>query len=152
MYIGQWHVSPLQSRDLRTQHSSPRVSSTLQNTLQNPLLELPSAVPLYFPESHRQTENSSLSKVLLVLWKARSHRVPNLGCGGAESPGWFGVSQKISWDMMHERVHCLMKLPVINQLPIAAASWIVSNSFHRGMFNLNTEFDADSLLFLFSHF
>ena len=60
-------MSPLQSRHLGTSHSSPRISSTVQNTLQNPLLELPSAVPLYFPESHRQTENSSLSKVLLVL-------------------------------------------------------------------------------------
>ena len=47
----------------------------------------PSAAPLYFPESHQQSEISSLSKVILVLGKARSHRAPNLGCSRAESPG-----------------------------------------------------------------
>ena len=49
--------------------------------------QLPSAAPLYFPESHQWSEISSLSKVILVLGKARSHRAPNLGCKGAESPG-----------------------------------------------------------------
>ena len=72
LYIGQWCLSPLQSRHLRTSHSSPRVSSTVQNTLQNPLLELPWAAPLYFPESHQQSELSSLSEVTLVLGKASS--------------------------------------------------------------------------------
>ena len=47
----------------------------------------PSAAPSYFPESHRWSEISSLSKK--VLGKARSHRAPNLGCRGAESPGWI---------------------------------------------------------------
>ena len=50
--------------------------------------------PLYFPESHRQSEISSFSKVISVLGKARSFRVPNLGCWGVESPGRFDVSQK----------------------------------------------------------
>ena len=44
----------------------------------------PSAAQLYFPASHRWSEISSFSKVILVLGKARSHRVPNLGCCG----GW----------------------------------------------------------------
>ena len=44
-----------------------------------------SAAPLYIPESHRQSEICSLSKVILVLGKDRSHRVPNLGCSAAES-------------------------------------------------------------------
>ena len=48
--------------------------------------QLPSAAPSYFPESYQQFEISSLSKVILVLGKARSHRVPNVGCRGAESP------------------------------------------------------------------
>ena len=38
----------------------------------------PSAALLYFPESHLQSETSSLSKVILILGKARSCRVPDL--------------------------------------------------------------------------
>ena len=50
-------------------------------------LQSPSAALLYFPESHRCSEISSLSKVILVLGKARSRWVPNLACSGAESLG-----------------------------------------------------------------
>ena len=59
-----------------------------------PFSQSPSAAPSYFPESHWQSEISSLSKVILVLGKARSHRAPNLGCRGTELPGRFGVSPK----------------------------------------------------------
>ena len=41
---------------------------------------LPSAAPLYFPESHQWSEIFSLSKVILVLGKARSLKGLNLGC------------------------------------------------------------------------
>ena len=52
-------------------------------------------------------KTSSLSNVILVLVKARSCRVPNLGCRGFESPGWFGDSPINSpRDMMHEWVCC----------------------------------------------
>ena len=81
LYKGQWHFSPFPSRYLGTSHSSPCVSSTVQNTLQNPLLELPSAAPSYFPESYHWSEISSLSKAILVLGKARSPRTPNLAVG-----------------------------------------------------------------------
>ena len=53
----------------------------------------PSAAPSYFPESHQWpgSEISSLSKVILVLGKARSPRAPNLGCRVAASvlPQYF---------------------------------------------------------------
>ena len=44
LYLEQWHLSLLQSRHLGTSHSSLGISSTLQN----PLLEPPSAASLYF--------------------------------------------------------------------------------------------------------
>ena len=70
------------------------------------MLELPSAAPLYFPEFHQWSEISSFSKVILVLGKARSLRVPNLGCGwGAESFGRFDVLPKTAQDMINEWVH-----------------------------------------------
>ena len=47
----------------------------------------PSAAPSYLPESHQQCEIPFLSKVILILGKARSCRMPNLGCKGAESLG-----------------------------------------------------------------
>ena len=81
LYIGQWCLCPLQSRHLGTSHSSSSISSTVQNTPQNPLLESPSAAPSYFSESDWWSEISSLSKVILVLGKARSLRAPNLGLG-----------------------------------------------------------------------
>ena len=103
LYTRQWGLSPLQSCHLGTSHSSPSVPSIVQNTLKNPLLKSPSAVSLYFPESHEWSEISSLSKVILVLGKARSHRAPNLCCRGAESPGWFDVLSKY---VMREQVCC----------------------------------------------
>ena len=74
-------------------HTVLPASLPLFKTLQNPLLESPSAAS-YFLESHRLSEISSLSKVILVLGKLRSLRVPNLCCRGAESPGWFEVLPK----------------------------------------------------------
>ena len=85
----------------------------------------PSTVLSYFPESHWKYEISSLSKVILVLGKVRSHRAPYLGCRGTESPGWFDVSPKnSSQEMMHEWTHCRDEA-AIHQLPIAAAFWII---------------------------
>ena len=87
--------------------------------------QLPSAALLYFPESHQQSEISSLSKVIWVLGKARSHRTPNLGCRGAESPGWLDVSPKNSaGDVMHERARCCDE-PANHPLPTAVAFWII---------------------------
>ena len=86
---------------------------------------MPSAAPWYFPESHRWSEISFLSKLILVLRKARSHKVPNLGCRGAELPGWFDVSPKSSaQDMVHEQAHCHDET-ANHQLPRAAAFWII---------------------------
>ena len=75
----------------------------------------PSAAPLHFPECHQRSEISSLSKVILVLGKARSHRAPNLGCRGTESPGWFDQNTLYeTW---------CMKLP-ITSCPYLEAFWM----------------------------
>ena len=111
LYTGQWRLSPLQSRHLGTSHSSPNHHQLHCH--------------IFFPESHRWSEISSLWKVILVLGKARSHRAPNLGCRAAESPGWFDVLQKNSTgDLMHERVYCHDEAAG-HQLPIGAAFWII---------------------------
>ena len=44
--------------------------------------------------------------MILVLGKARSCRVPNLGCRGTESPGCFDVLLKNSaQDVMREQIY-----------------------------------------------
>ena len=87
--------------------------------------QAPSVVLLYFPESHRWSENSSLSKVILVLGKARSLRAPNLGCRGTESSGWFDILPKNSaWDMMHEQA-CCWDDASSHHLPITSAFWSI---------------------------
>ena len=109
LYIRQWHLSPLQSRHLGTSHSS--------NCHQWPchsFLNLIQVLKSFF-----------LSKVILVLGKARSLRVLNLGSRGAESPGWFDVSQ----NSLHEawcvsQVHCCDEA-ASHQLPIPVAFWII---------------------------
>ena len=63
--------------------------------------------------------------MILVLGKARSCRVPNLGCRGAESTGWFDVLPKSSvWDVIYEQVHCRDEA-ANHQLLIAAGFWII---------------------------
>ena len=85
----------------------------------------PSAAPLYFPVSHRRAAVSSLSKVILVLGKAINCRAKNLGCRGAESPGWFDVSPKKSaWDLMQEWVRCCDEV-ANHRLPTAVAFGII---------------------------
>ena len=104
LYMEEWCLSPLQTRYTGTSNSSPGITSTIQNTLQNPLMEAPSASASYFPEYHGWSAISSLSEMILVWGKARSHRTPNLGCRWAESPGSLDVFlQIVAWNVMNKQ-------------------------------------------------
>ena len=84
-------------------------------------MQSPSAAPLYSPEPRQWSEISSLSKMILVLGKVKSHRAPNMACRGAESLGSFDVLPKYSaQDVMRERVRCRGEA-ANHQLPRAAA-------------------------------
>ena len=105
LYTGQWWLSSLQSRHLGTSHSSLSLHQ----------------LPLYCIFLNP----SSLSKVILVLGKTRSCRVPNLGCSGTKSPGWSDVSQKnTAQDVMHEPA-CCHDEAANHQLPVVVAFWII---------------------------
>ena len=120
LYLGQWCLSPLQSRPVGTSQFSQSSSASLS----------------YFPEFHQGSETSPLSEVILVLGKARSHRVPNLGHSGAESPGWFDVLPKNSaWHVMQEWAHCCDEA-AISRCP-SCGLLNHPDSFHGGMFKLN---------------
>ena len=63
--------------------------------------------------------------MVLVWGKTRKHRVPNLGCRGAKSPGWFDVSPKNSArDVMPEWLHSSDEA-ASHQLPIAVVFSII---------------------------
>ena len=92
-----------------------------------PHIVLPIAIsfPVVIPESHQQSEISSLPNMILVLGKARSHRAPNLDSRGGESPRWFDVLRKNSaCVVIYEQVQCHNEA-ANHQLPIAAAFWII---------------------------
>ena len=57
--------------------------------------------------------------------KSQKPQALNLGCSGAESPGWFDISPKISaQEVMHEQGLCPGQA-ANHQLPIAVAFWII---------------------------
>ena len=109
MYIGQGRLSPTQSRHLGTSHSSPNCHQLLHHIFLNHI---------------------NCLKFLPFQWwavwgKARSHRAPNLGCRGTESPGRFDVSPKnFALDVMHDWAHCQDEA-ANHQLPIAVTFWII---------------------------
>ena len=88
-------------------------------------VQLLSAALSYFPESHGHSEISLLWMVILVLGKARNHRVPNLGCRGAESPGWFDVLLKNSAQDVMPHWACCRDEDASHQLPIAVALCVI---------------------------
>ena len=132
LYIGQWCLSPLQSRHLGTSHSSSNHH------------QLPCCTFLKLIDS---LKSLPFQKVILVLRKARSCRAPNLCYRGAESPGWFEVWLKNSaWAGTLLWWSC--------QSPVAHSCGLLihPHSFYRGMFKPNTKLDVGSLLYTLSHF
>ena len=101
---------PLQSRYLGTSYSSPNRHQLPHHIFLN-LIDGMKSLPF--------------QRWFLVWGKARSCRVPNLGCSGAESSGWFYVLPKNSaQDVMHEWTLCHDEA-ANHQLPIAVAVWII---------------------------
>ena len=95
---------------------------------------------------------SSLSMVILVLGKARSCKAPNLGCRDLSHLGDLMFHQKT----LH-KMWCMSRSVVLwwsCQLPVAHRCGLLNhpNNFLREMFKLHAKFDADSLLYLLSHF
>ena len=156
--LGQRCLSPLQRRHLGTSRSSPSIFSTVQNTLQHPLLESPSAALLYFPQSHWWLKS--------LPFKDDFSFGKSLKSKGAKSGllrGW----------VLHSQVFCLKAFQnsdhfqqILDHLWSIWATFLfvlhsfhcpwkppeLSNNFCRGMFKLNAKFDADSFLYLLDHF
>ena len=113
--------------------------------------------PLHFPESHQQSEISSLLKVISVWGKARSCRAPNLGYRGLSYLGDLIFYQKTAWDVIHEWVWCHDEA-ANHQLPVFAAFGII---FSLAVFGIVSTEECSSLmqnsvqiclLYSFSHF
>ena len=114
---------------------------------------LPVAIscPIIFPWISSTVSNPSLSKVILVWGKSRSHRSQDLGCRGLSHLGDLMFHQNLcmrcdTWIGMLSWWNC--------QSPVAHSCGLLNHpsSFCGRMFKLHTKFDADSLLYLLSHF
>ena len=152
LYIGQWCLSPLQVSILGPHTVLPECLP-LFKTLQNLLLESPSAALSYFPESHQQSEISALKlKGGFSFRKSQKSK-------GTKSGLWRGRFTWVIW--------CLAKKLFTRPDAWAGMLWSWScqsavahscgllshlNSFRKGMFKFNAQYDADSLLYLLSHF
>ena len=135
LYIGQWRLSPLQNRHHGTSHSSPNCHRQTCHTFLN-LIDGLKSLPL--------------SKVILVLGKDKNCRVPNMGFGAAESPGWFDVLPNTLC------VRCDAWAGVLSwwgcQPPVAYSCLNHPSSFCGRMSKLNTKSDADLLLYMLKSF
>ena len=52
-------------------------------------------------------KSPSFQMAILALGKARSRREPNLGCRGADRPGWCdALLKKPAWELYNGQAHC----------------------------------------------
>ena len=109
IYIGQWCLRPLQSRHLGTSHK---------------FFQSPSAAPSYFLESHLHFEISSLSKVILVLGRARSWGCQIWTVGGLSHLDDWIFRKKTAQDVIYEQAHCCDEA-ANHHVPIAVAFWLI---------------------------
>ena len=133
VYIGQWHLSPIQSEHLGTSHSSPSHHQLTHHIFLNLIDGLK-----YLPFQR-----------WFQFWKKPEVTGPQLWAAGGLShlgdvmfhkklctrcDAWVGTLSW--WSCQSPAVH---SCSLLNHL----------NSFCRGMFELNTKFDVDSLLYQF---
>ena len=136
LYIGQWHLSPLQS-------------STL-----GPHTVLPFAIssPIVFSWILSMVWNLFLFKGDFSFGKRQKLQGVKSGLSGAESPGWFDV---FCWKTLHE-MWCVSGHVVVMKLPVTSCPQLrplnLPKSFRGGMFKLNTKFNAHSLFYWLSRF
>ena len=136
LYIGQWHLSPLQNKHLGTSHRALPVSISC---------------PVVFSWISLMVWNLFPFEGNLVLGKARCHRAPNLGYR------WLSHLEDL---MFHQKL-CTRRdawagvlLWWSCQSPVAHSCGLLNhpNSFLGGMFMFKPKSDADLLLYSLSHF
>ena len=109
-YIKQWCLRSLQSRHLGTSHSSPSISSIVQNSLQNPLLESPSAA-LFWQYSwiSSMVWNLLFFKGDFSFGKSQKSQGTRSGLYG----GWVTWATNLCWlqpvHIQHSQVFCLLQ-------------------------------------------
>ena len=137
LYIGQWCLSPLQSRHFGTSHSSlscHQLPHCIFLNLINGLKSLPFQRWFYFWEKPEVTGHQIWAVVGL------SHLGDLMFCQNTQHKKCDAWAGSLSWwSCQFSGAH---SCSLLNH----------PNSFYRGMFNLNTKFDANSLLYSVTHF
>ena len=136
LYIGQWYLSPLQSRHLGTSHGSPNHH------------QLPYCIFLNLFDG--------LKSLPFQRWFSFGEKLEVSG-----HPMWTVAGLSYLGDMMFYpktlyETWCMSRCTVVTKLPspVAHSCGFLNNlnSFCRGMFKLNAKLDAALLLYLLSHF
>ena len=132
LYIGQWRLSPLQSRHLGTSHGSPNCHQ----------------LPCHIFWISLMVWNLFPFKVDFTFEKSQKWQVAK---SGLSHLGDWCFAKKLcmrhdAWAGMLLWWSCLS--------PVAHSWGLLNhpNSFYRGMLKLNANFDADLLLYSLSHF
>ena len=124
-----WKMKTFSEEDRRgkkhcAQHSDASVPFKVGTLGPHTVLPIAISCPVLFSWISSMVWNLFLSKVILVLGKARRHRAPNVVCTGAESPGDLMFCKKTAWNVMHDWVCCCDEA-ANHQLPIAVAFWVI---------------------------
>ena len=137
MYIGQWHLSPLQRRNLGTSHTSPNYHQLPHHIFLNLIDCLINTLPVQRWFWFREMSEVAGSQIWIV--------------GGWTTWVIWCFTKNSVLDKIYEWAHCHDEA-ANHQLPIAMAFWIIWIVSRRGMSKLNTKFYADSLFYSLNHF
>ena len=140
LYIGQWCLSPLQSRHHGTSHNSPNHHQLSHHIFLN-LMDIWNLFLYKGNFSFGKSQKSQCHSIAQI-WAigGLSHLGDVMFCKKTRWMRWDAWAGTLSW------WSC--------QSPVAHSCGLLNhpNSFHRVMFKLNTKFDADSLLCSLSNF
>ena len=136
IHIGQWCLSPLQSRHLGTSYSSPNSHQLLHHMFLNLTDSLKS---LPFQRWFEFWEKPEVAGHQIWAVGGLSHRGALMFCQKTLHETWCMSGHVVWWSCQSPVAH---SCGLLNHL----------NSFHRGMFKFNTKFDADFLLYFLSYF
>ena len=136
-YIGPWHLSPLQSRHLRTSHGSPSCHQLPSHIFLNDIYGLKFLSFqrwFWFWEKSEVSGHQILSveglSLTWVIW-CFGKKLCRTCEAWADSLLWWSCQSPVVY-----------RCDLLNH----------ANRFWSGMFKLNANFDADSLFYLLSHF
>ena len=144
-----WKIETFIEQDTRykkhcTQNNDTTVPFKVGTLGPHTALPIAISCPVIFSWISSTIRNLFPFKSDFSFWKSHKSRAPNLGCRGTESPGWFDALPKKFCTRYGAWVGMLWwscQSPVVHSCGLLNHP----NSFHGGMFTLNSKSNADLL-------